>query len=167
MSSQSYTVPATARIGHVHLKVSDLDRSIAFYRSALGFTLNADLRASGVPAAFLAAGDYHHHIALNTFEGAGATPPLPGHTGLFHVAIVYPDHEALARAVQQVLACGATVDGGRDHGGTVSVYLRDPDHHGLELYYDRPRTEWFDANGRFIVRNEPFEVASLLAVEQR
>jgi catechol 2,3-dioxygenase len=167
MSSQSYTVPAAARIGHVHLKVSDLDRSVAFYRDALGLALNADLRALGVPAAFLAAGDYHHHIALNTFEGAGATPPPPGHTGLFHVAIVYPDHEALARAVEQVLACGATVDGGRDHGGTVSVYLRDPDRHGLELYYDRPRTEWFDANGRFIVKNEPFEVASLLAVDQR
>jgi catechol 2,3-dioxygenase len=151
----------------VHLKVSNLDRSIAFYRDALGFTLNADGRESGVPAAFLAAGGYHHHIALNTFDGAGAAPPPPGHTGLFHVAILYPDHEALARAVEQVLAWGGSVDGGRDHGGTVSVYLRDPDRNGLELYYDRPRAEWFDASGGFIVKNEPFEVASLLAISQR
>lgn len=157
-----YRAPAGMHIGHVHLTVSNLERAIAFYRDALGFILRADGRAVGVPVAFLAAGDYHHHIALNAFEGDSATPPPPGHTGLYHAAIVYPDREALVQAVSRLLDCGAAVDGGRDHGATVSVYLRDPDRNGLELYYDRPRSEWCDSNGRWIVRNEPFEVAALL-----
>jgi catechol 2,3-dioxygenase len=162
----SVTAPLDARIGHVHLKVADLDRSILFYRDVLGFTLNVDGRDFGVPVAFLAAGGYHHHIALNAFDSAGGTPPDPHHTGLYHVAILYPDREAFVQAVRRVLARGAAVDGGRDHGATVSVYLRDPDRNGLELYYDRPRAQWFDADGRFVVKNDPFEVASLLAVAQ-
>lgn len=158
-----HNLPADVRIGHVHLRVSDLTRSIAFYRDGLGFTLNVDGRTFGLPAAFLAAGGYHHHIALNTFDGAGATPPPPGHTGLYHVAIVYPDRPSLARAVERLLAHGVSWDHGRDHGGTVSVYLKDPDGHGIELYYDRPRDQWFDAQGRFIVRNDLFDVRSLVA----
>ena len=155
-------LPPDVRIGHVHLRVSDLDRSIAFYRDALGFTLKIDGRAFGVPAVFLAAGDYHHHIALNTFESAGAAPAPPGHTGLYHVALLYPDRASLARAVRRLLAHGRSYDHGRDHGGTLSVYLRDPDGHGIELYYDRPQAQWFDAAGRFIVRNEPFDVGRLV-----
>lgn len=150
-------------IGHVHLRVSDLTRSIAFYRDALGFTLRADARSFGIPAAFLAAGNYHHHIALNTFDSAGATPPPAGHTGLYHFAIRYPDRPSLARAVQQLLANGGSADYGRDHAATLSVYLKDPDGNGIELYYDRPQHQWVDAQGRFILRNEPFDVQSLLA----
>src|SRR5687768_10088043 len=117
------TLPADVRIGHVHLRVADLDRAIAFYRDTLGLRLRIDGRAQGLPMVFLAAGDYHHHIALNTLDSAGAAPPPAGHTGLFHVALVYPDRASLARAVARAAAHGATLDGGRDHGGTVSVYL--------------------------------------------
>jgi catechol 2,3-dioxygenase len=163
MTTQSYSLPPTAHIGHVHLRVADLDRSIAFYRDALGFTLRVDGRTIGIPVAFLAAGDYHHHIALNTFESAGGTTPASTHTGIYHLAIVYPDRASLIRAVEQVLACGGTIDGGRDHGATVSVYLRDPDRTGIELYYDRPLSAWVDANGTFIVKNDPFDVAALLS----
>ena len=156
-------LPPTARIGHVHLKVSDLERSIAFYRDVLGFTLKADGRAFGLPAAFLAAGGYHHHIGLNTFESAGAPAPPPGHTGLYHVAIVYPDRMSLARAVKRLVSHGVKWDGGRDHGGTLSVYLKDPDGNGIELYYDRPEHEWFDAQGRLVMKNDPFDVQALVA----
>ena len=113
-----------------------------------GFGLTADGREAGVDAAFLAAGDYHHHIGLNTFESAGGTPPPPGHTGLYHVAFVYPDRRELGRAVQRLLDHGHPIDHATDHGGTVSVYLADPDGNGVELYYDRPRADWFDAGGR-------------------
>jgi catechol 2,3-dioxygenase len=151
------------RIGHVHLRVADLDRSIAFYRDTLGFTLTADGRAFGVPAAFLAAGDYHHHIGLNTFGGEGASPPPPGHTGLYHFALLYPDPAALARAVSHLLAAGYPVTGAQDHGGTVSVYLRDPDGNGIELYYDRPREYWTDAEGRPVLRNDPMPLERVVA----
>ena len=155
-------LPADVRIGHVHLRVADLDRSIAFYRDTLGFTLRIDARPQGLPMVFLAAGDYHHHIALNTFESAGAPPPPPGHTGLFHVALVYPDRASLARAVARAVAHGAALDGGRDHGGTVSIYLTDPDRNGIELYYDVPAARWLDDRGRWIARNDAFDPRSLL-----
>ena len=130
------------RVGHVHLRVADLDRSLGFYRDGLGFGVTADGRAMGLPAAFLAAGDYHHHIALNTWDSAGATPPPPGHTGLYHVALLYPDRHELGRAVQRLLDHGFPIESASDHGGTVSVYLSDPDGNDLELAWDRPFAEW-------------------------
>jgi catechol 2,3-dioxygenase len=158
-----HPLPADARIGHVHLRVADLERAVSFYRDTLGFTVRIDGRDYGLPMVFLAAGGYHHHIALNTFESAGGTPPPPGHTGLFHVAIVYPGRMSLARAVARALAHGATLDGGRDHGGTISVYLKDPDGNGLELYYDVPMVRWFDDQGRWLARNDPFDPSALAA----
>jgi catechol 2,3-dioxygenase len=150
------------RIGHVHLRVADLDRAIAFYRDALGFNLVADGREAGLSAAFLAAGDYHHHVGLNTWESAGAPPPPPGHTGLYHVAFLYPDRRELGRAVRRLLDHGRPPDHATDHGGTVSVYLDDPDGNGVELYYDRPRAEWFDAAGRPILKSDRFDYRELL-----
>jgi catechol 2,3-dioxygenase len=161
--THDHLLPSDVRIGHVHLQVADLDRAAAFYRDVIGFTVTLDGRPYGLPAMFLAAGDYHHHVALNTFESAGGTPPPRGHTGLYHLAIVYPDRLSLARAVQRAVAHGANIDSGRDHGGTVSVYLKDPDRNGVELYYDRPRAAWFDSMGRFILKNEQFDVAELLS----
>jgi catechol 2,3-dioxygenase len=153
------------RIGHVHLRVSDLERAIGFYRDALGLGVTADAREAGLDAAFLAAGDYHHHIGLNTWESAGGTPPPPGHTGLYHVAFVYPDRHELARAVRRLLDHGWPVDHATDHGGTVSVYLSDPDDNGVELYYDRPRSDWFDADGRPVLKNDHFDARELLIPE--
>jgi catechol 2,3-dioxygenase len=158
---QSEPLHPAVRVGHVHLRVADLDRALAFYRDALGFNVTADARAAGLPMAFLAAGDYHHHIGLNTWETDGGTPP-PGHTGLYHVAFLYPDRRELARAVQRLLDHGVTIDHGTDHGGTVSVYLDDPDGNGVELYYDRPRSDWFDADGRPVLKAERFDVHELL-----
>src|SRR5690349_6249566 len=122
------------RIGHAHLKVADLARSVAFYRDALGFAVMQE----GDEAAFLAAGGYHHHLGLNTWQSKGGTPPPPGHTGLFHVALVYPDRRELARALRRLLDCGVPVWGALDHGATEAIYLEDPDGNGLELYWDRP-----------------------------
>jgi catechol 2,3-dioxygenase len=153
--------PPTVRIGHVHLRVADLDRGIAFYRDALGLTLVADGRQAGIPAAFLAFGDYHHHIALNAFESAGGTAPPPGHTGLHHVALLYPDRAALGHAYRRLREHGASVAYAQDHGATVSLYLADPDGNGLELYYDRPREAWYDEAGRPVLKAEPFDPAEL------
>jgi catechol 2,3-dioxygenase len=141
------------RVGHVHLCVSDLDRAIAFYRDVLGFTVTADARSVGHEAAFLAAGDYHHHIGLNTLGEPG---------GLYHAAFLYPDERELARAVERVLDHGHPISHATDHGATVAVYLSDPDGNGLELYYDRPRSEWFDAHGEPILRNRHFDPRELL-----
>jgi catechol 2,3-dioxygenase len=150
------------RVGHVHLRVSDLDRAIGFYRDALGLGVTADGRKAGLDAAFLAAGDYHHHVGLNTWESAGGTPPPPGHTGLYHVAFLYPDRRELGHAVRRLLDHGWPVDHATDHGGTVSVYLTDPDGNGVELYYDRPRSDWFDAEGRPVLKNDHFDARELL-----
>jgi catechol 2,3-dioxygenase len=150
------------RVGHVHLRVADLDRALGFYRDALGFAVSADARPTGLPMVLLAAGDYHHHIGLNTFESAGATPPPPGHPGLYHVAFLYPDRRELGRAVRRLLDHGRPIDHATDHGGTVSVYLADPDGNGVELYYDRPRADWFDRDGNPILQAERFDYRDLL-----
>lgn len=151
------------RLGHVHLRVSDLDRSAAFYRDVVGLDITLEGRGHGLPMVLLAASGYHHHIALNTFDSAGASAPPPGHTGLFHVAFLYPDRASLARSARRALAHGVTIGSGRDHGGTVSMYLKDPDLNGVELYYDRPRDHWFAADGRLIVRNDRFDPVEWLA----
>ncbi|HWH96660.1 MAG TPA: VOC family protein [Baekduia sp.] len=151
------------RVGHVHLRVADLDRALAFYRDALGFGVTADARPAGLDAVFLAAGDYHHHIGLNTWESHGATPPPHGHTGLYHVAFLYPDRRELVVAVQRLLEHEYPIDHATDHGGTVSVYLADPDGNGVELYYDRPRADWFDAEGRPVLKADRFDYRELLA----
>ena len=156
-----------ARVGHVHLRVADLDRALAFYGDALGLGVTADGRAVGLDAAFLAAGDYHHHVGLNTWDSAGATPPPPGHTGLYHVAFVYPDRRELARAVRRLLDHGHPIDHATDHGATVSVYLCDPDGNGVELYYDRPRADWFDADGQPVLKSERFDYVELLATDNQ
>jgi catechol 2,3-dioxygenase len=126
-------------IGHVHLKVSDLDRALAFYVGVLGFEVFARY---GTEAAFVSAGGYHHHIGLNTWESKGGTPPPAGTTGLYHVAIRYPDRKTLADAVRRVLDAGIPLDGASDHGVSEAIYLSDPDQNGVELYRDRPRDEW-------------------------
>jgi catechol 2,3-dioxygenase len=150
------------RLGHVHLRVADLERATAFYRDGLGFAVTGGGPDAGIPMAFLALGDYHHHLGLNVFESAGGTPPPAGHTGLYHLALVYEDAEGLAQAVRRVLDHGYPVDSARDHGGTVSVYLRDPDGNGIELYYDRPRERWTDAAGRLVLANEPLDIDTIL-----
>jgi catechol 2,3-dioxygenase len=157
----AYRIPAGAGIGHAHLKVSDLDRAIAFYSGVLGFNLVARYRDS---AAFLAAGDYHHHLGLNTWESRGASAPPPYHTGLYHVAIRYPTRRDLALAVQRVLAAGLPLQGASDHGVSVSIYLTDPDGIGLELTWDRPREEWpLTPEGGIELRMaDPFDLDALL-----
>jgi catechol 2,3-dioxygenase len=150
----SDSIHPAVRVGHVHLRVADLDRALAFYRDGLGLGVSADGRAAGLDAVFLAAGDYHHHIALNTWESAGGTPPPAGHTGLYHVAFLYPDRRELARAIRRLLEHGHPVGHATDHGGSVSVYLDDPDGNGVELTYDRPREEWYDADGRAVLKAE-------------
>jgi catechol 2,3-dioxygenase len=134
-----YHIPADAGLGHAHLKVSDLSRALEFYCGVLGFSLVARYQES---AAFLAAGDYHHHLGLNTWESEGASPPPPHHTGLHHLAIRYPTRTDLVVAVRRVLAAGVALQGASDHGVSVSVYLSDPDGTGLELTWDRPAGEW-------------------------
>ena len=127
------------RIGHVHLKVADLDRALAFYCGVLGFAL---MQRYGTQAAFLAAGGYHHHIGLNIWESLGGSPPPPGSTGLFHTAILYPTRAALADALRRLIAVGIPLDGASDHGVSEALYLRDPDQNGVELYWDKPQAQW-------------------------
>ncbi|HET7094683.1 MAG TPA: VOC family protein [Thermomicrobiales bacterium] len=133
------SIPAGARIGHVHLKVADLERAIRFYRDLLGFDLITQM---GDSAAFLSAGGYHHHLGLNTWESAGGSPPPPGATGLYHFAINYPERRDLAVAVKRLLAGGWSLDGASDHGTHEAVYLHDPDFNGIELAWDRPQADW-------------------------
>jgi catechol 2,3-dioxygenase len=141
MSAPSAAVPIDpqVRIGHVHLKVADLERALGFYRDVLGFELT---QRYGRGAVFLSAGGYHHHIGLNTWESAGGSPPPPGTTGLFHVAILYPTRALLADALRRVLTAGIPLDGASDHGVSEALYLRDPDENGVELYWDRPSEQW-------------------------
>src|SRR5579884_3501289 len=154
------SIPAGAHIGHVHLKVSDLDRSIHFYRDLMGFDLIARY---GTQAAFLSAGGYHHHLGLNTWESLGGSPPPANTTGLYHVAILYPTRALLAEAVRRVLQAGIELEGASDHGVSEAIYLRDPDGNGVELYRDRPREEWpTTADGEFTMHTLPLDVAALL-----
>ncbi len=150
-----------ATIGHVHLRVSDLDRAIAFYRDILGFEIT---QKYGNRAAFLSAGGYHHHIGLNTWESLGATPPPPGHTGLYHSAFLYPDRASLAAVLKRVVEAGIPLDGAADHGVSEAIYLRDPDENGVEIYRDRAQADWpRDAAGKLLMANERLDVAALLA----
>lgn len=160
MSKQA--IHPAVRIGHVHLRVADLERGLRFYRDMLGLNVTFDGRPAGLQAIFLAAGDYHHHIALNTWLSAGGAPPPAGYTGLHHLALLYPDRAALAAAVRHLLLHDYALDGAEDHGATVSVYLRDPDGNGLELYYDLPPERWFGPDGRPVIKAEPFDPLDLL-----
>jgi catechol 2,3-dioxygenase len=150
-----------ADVGHIHLRVSDLDRSVAFYRDVLGF----EVQQAGRSAAFLSAGGYHHHVALNTWESLGGSPPPPGSTGLFHVAFRYPGRASLAKAVKRVLDHGVTITGASDHGVSEAVYFRDPDDNGVELYYDRAAKDWpRPSDGKGVAMfSEPLDVAALVA----
>jgi catechol 2,3-dioxygenase len=139
MTEAVVSIPAGTRIGHVHLKVADLDRALGFYCGVLGFELMQRM-SSG--AAFISAGGYHHHIGLNTWESKGGRPPPPGTTGLFHTAILYPSRAALADALHRLSVAGIALDGASDHGVSEALYLRDPDENGVELYWDRPKEQW-------------------------
>lgn len=150
-----------ARVGHVHLKVADLDRAIAFYSGLLGFDVT--LRY-GTQAAFLAAGGYHHHIGLNTWESLGATPPPPGHTGLYHSAFLFPDRKALAQVLKRLVEADYPLTGASDHGVSEALYLDDPDGNGVELYRDRPEADWpRAADGSLIMFTKRLDVQALLA----
>lgn len=147
-------------IGHVHLTVADLDRSLAFYRDLLGFEVTAKYGSSAV---FLSAGGYHHHIALNTWAGKGAPPPPPGHSGLFHHAILYPNRKELARVLQRLIDANYPLTGTADHGVSEALYLNDPDQIGVELYADRPRSEWTVSNDGLVeMVTEPLDIEDLL-----
>ncbi len=152
-------------IGHVHLKVADLDRALAFYRDVLGFELTQRM---GTQAAFLSAGGYHHHIGLNTWESRNGTPPPPGSTGLYHVAIRYPDRAALADALRRLVEARVTLEGASDHGVSEALYLHDPDGNGLELYWDRPRDRWpRAADGSIDMVTKRLDVDALLQEARR
>ena len=149
------------RIGHVHLKVADLERSLEFYHGVLGFDITQRI---GDSAAFLSAGGYHHHIGLNTWESLGGSPPPPGTTGLYHLAIVYPTRAALADALRRLIAAGIALDGASDHGVSEALYLRDPDDNGVELYWDRPREDWpTNADGTLAMFTWRLDLPGLLA----
>jgi catechol 2,3-dioxygenase len=149
-------------IGHVHLKVADLDRALAFWRDVLGFDEQARL---GDQAAFVSAGGYHHHIGLNTWESEGGSPPPPRSTGLYHVAVRFPDRKTLARALRRVLEAGVPLEGASDHGVSEAIYLRDPDDNGVELYWDRPREAWprTPSGDQVQMYTRPLDVRALLA----
>jgi catechol 2,3-dioxygenase len=160
-SSRSRPISAGVSIGHIHLKVSNLDRAIGFYADVLGFEVTDRF---GRNAAFLSAGGYHHHIGLNTWESEGGQPPPAGATGLYHAAILYPTRADLADALRRLLAHGIRIDGASDHGVSEAIYLRDPDGNGLELYWDRPREQWpRNADGSLSMFTEALDLESLLA----
>jgi len=151
------------RIGHVHLKVANLDRALAFYCGVLGFELKLRF---GTSAAFIAAGDYHHHIGLNTWESLGGSPPPQGTTGLYHLAILYPTRAQLADALRRLVNAGIALDGASDHGVSEALYLRDPDANGVELYWDRERDQWpKDSNGDLVMYTRALDLRDLLAEE--
>lgn len=149
------------RIGHVHLKVADLDRALGFYCGVLGFELT---QRYGTQAAFVSAGGYHHHIGLNTWESLGGSPPPAGATGLYHLAVLYPTRAELGDALRRVLDAGIRLDGASDHGVSEALYLRDPDDNGVELYWDRPREAWpYDTSGNVAMFTKPLDLDVLLA----
>src|SRR5436305_5416857 len=153
-------IDAGVRIGHVHLKVADLERSLRFYRDVLGFEV---MQRHGNQVAFVSAGGYHHHIGLNTWESSGGSPPPPGTTGLYHFAIAYSSRAALADALRRLLAAGIPLEGASDHGVSEALYLRDPDGNGVELYRDRPQEQWpRDADGRLNMFTRRLDLEELL-----
>jgi catechol 2,3-dioxygenase len=153
-------INSQVRIGHVHLKVSDLERSLHFYCDVLGFVL---MQRWGTQAAFVSAGGYHHHIGLNTWESLGGSPPPPGSTGIFHVAILYPSRASLGDALQRLMVANISLDGASDHGVSEAIYLRDPDGIGLELYCDKPQTEWpRTPEGKVAMHTRPLDLEALL-----
>jgi catechol 2,3-dioxygenase len=156
------TLDPRVDIGHVHLKVADLERALGFWCGVLGFEEQARL---GDHAAFISAGGYHHHIGLNTWESRGGTPSPPGHTGLYHVAVRFPDRKTLAEALIRVRDAGIALEGASDHGVSEAIYLRDPDGNGVELYRDRPREEWprADDGEGIVMFTRPLDLSSLLA----
>ncbi len=152
-------------IGHVHLKVADLDRALAFYHDVLGFEI---MQRMGRSAVFLTAGGYHHHVAFNTWESRGGSPPPAGTTGLYHLAIRYPDRAALADALRRLLATSVSLEGASDHGVSEALYLRDPDGNGVELYWDRPEREWpRKADGTLAMYTRRLDLDALLATASR
>jgi catechol 2,3-dioxygenase len=156
-----YTIAAEARIGHVHLKVAELERSLRFWRDLIGLEVQQRI---GDQAVFLSAGGYHHHIALNTWESAGGSPPGFGTTGLYHVALLYPDRPSLARALRQLADAGWPLEGASDHGVSEALYLRDPDGNGVELYRDRPRADWpRQPDGSLAMITKRLDLRALLA----
>jgi len=151
-----HLAPSKTCVGHVHLRVANLDRAIGFYRDILGFSLNLTFEGK---AAFLGAGGYHHHIGLNVWDSEGASPPPTGHTGLYHAAFLYPDRAALVAVIKRVMAAGIPFDGAAHHGVSTAVYLRDPDDNGVELYFDLPKAVWpHDAQGRLTMINDRFSI---------
>jgi len=154
-------ISAGVRIGHVHLKVADLDRALAFYCGVLGFEL---MQRLGAQAAFISAGGYHHHIGLNTWESRGGRPPADGTTGLYHLAILYPTRAALADALRRLIAADVPLDGASDHGVSEALYLRDPDDNGVELYWDRPKELWpRTSDGQLAMFTHRLDLMGLLA----
>jgi catechol 2,3-dioxygenase len=154
------TIDAGVRVGHVHLKVADLERSLRFYRDILGFTVTR--RREG--AVFMSAGGYHHHIAINTWTSGGGHPPPPGTTGLYHTAILYPTRRLLADALRRLIAAQIPLEGAADHGVSEALYLTDPDENGVELYWDRPREQWqYAPNGHIVMQSKPLDLRDLLA----
>jgi catechol 2,3-dioxygenase len=159
------TINPGVRIGHVHLKVADIDRALAFYCGVLGFTLTQRI---GLQAAFISAGGYHHHIGLNTWESRGGTPPPAGSTGLYHLAILYPTRAELADALRRLIEAKIPLDGASDHGVSEALYLRDPDDNGVELYWDRPQEAWpFTADGKLAMFTRRLDLMNLLAENDR
>ena len=153
-------IPQGTRIGHVHLKVADLDRALRFYCDVLGFEL---MQKYGTQAAFVSAGGYHHHIGLNTWESQGGSPPPPGSTGLYHLAILYPTRADLGDALKRLIENGIQLDGASDHGVSEALYLRDPDGNGIELYWDRPKAEWpMTPDGKLAMHTRRLDVPALL-----
>lgn len=160
----SYTVPPATRIGHVHLKVADIERALGFYRDLLGFQV---MQYYGASAVFVSAGGYHHHIGLNTWYSKNAPPPPPRTTGLFHVAILYPGRKDLAVIVKRLLEAKYPLTGASDHGVSEAIYLDDPDGNGVELYWDKPKEQWpVDSDGNLMMVTEPLNMESLLAEAQ-
>lgn len=158
----NYTTDPETRIGHIHLKVADLDRAVDFYSRVMGFELQQKF---GDAAAFLSAGGYHHHIGLNTWESLGGSPAPDGHTGLYHAAFLYPTRKALAKALQHVIAAGVKLDGAADHGVSEALYFRDPDGNGIEIYCDRDQDEWPRSDdGTLKMVNAPLDIPGLLAL---
>ena len=159
-ASETTPIAAGTRIGHVHLKVANIDRALQFYCGVLGFEL---IQKLGNQAAFISAGGYHHHIGLNTWESAGGSPPPPGTTGLYHLAILYPTRADLADALKRLASNGITLDGASDHGVSEALYLRDPDENGVELYVDRPEDQWpRNADGSLAMVTRRLDLEDLL-----